>query len=216
MKMRFLHKRGMSLIEVVFSMWLMGIVVVSVMSMSAGQIAKGSQARLQALSLARSEYERCRLLAELSSTVPKTYAVIILHQDSVKKMYNRDESKATDFYSRKIVVEDSSEAGYIDSFKTIYVTGEKNAGSKLLDFLMKHAEWPADMDEKDKLGSGLKPFVVHVWIEEGSKSSSTSTAATLRNVIINVYWTESNAKGFLSVKNTEFVSRVVTSGIDSY
>lgn len=52
---------GMTLIETVLSMWIFGIVILSVMTVFSGHAAKNTQEKLLALSIARSELERSRL-----------------------------------------------------------------------------------------------------------------------------------------------------------
>lgn len=81
---------GMTLIETVLSMWIFGIVVLSVMSMSVGRINRNSQAKLTALSIARSEFERYRCSLELNEGTTNSYGLVIARRSSRVVKYKRN------------------------------------------------------------------------------------------------------------------------------
>lgn len=86
---------GMTLIETVLSMWIFGIVVLSVMSMSVGRINKNSQSKMIALSIARSEFERYRLSLELDAETISSYGVVIARRSSRVVKYKGNNAGST-------------------------------------------------------------------------------------------------------------------------
>ncbi len=60
-------QQGLSLIEVIFSMWIIAVVIFSTVVCTSGMNAKFNQRKLQALNIAKSELERIKYLASLGS-----------------------------------------------------------------------------------------------------------------------------------------------------
>ncbi len=61
------NEKGLSLIEVIFSMWIIAIVIFSTAVCTSGMNAEFNQRRLQALNIAKSELEHIKYLASLGS-----------------------------------------------------------------------------------------------------------------------------------------------------
>ena len=115
---------GMSLIEVVVSMWIFGIAVMSIISLLFSHAPRNNQSKIQAISIARSEFERLRLAGELNNTVPTSYIAVILHQESVKKNFGyEDKSKESEkasrfFQTRKVFSSEKyGQEGIYESFE---------------------------------------------------------------------------------------------------
>lgn len=110
---------GLSLIETIVSMWILGIVIVSMLSFMGASMSKKNQLKMQAMSLAKSELQEAELDAmnrkiDVSTGTPYTRYTIILLKSSYQT--KADENNGSD------LKDDPAELG--DGFYTKYVSDD--------------------------------------------------------------------------------------------
>lgn len=93
---------GVSLIETVIALWLLGITVLSVMTVGVGNFAKKNQYRLEAVALLKSEYQSCIDIIQNKCRKPVPRISIIPINAFIKESGGKFE--ATQF--KKIIFED--------------------------------------------------------------------------------------------------------------
>lgn len=218
---------GMTLIEVVLSMWIFGIVVISVMSLSIGGINKHNQARLYAVSVLRSEFERCRMNAELASGLAessggaKGYAAVIVSKDSSKAYYEKkDKSSLSESFCR---FEYLSERDY--SGTAVGAEMDRIEGMSAYDFQKYMFETaiscsennecdsplPMDMRSAESLMKGehgLKCCIVAMKIT--GNSNHASYESSVKDALITVYMIDYDSKGNIKKSSVSMKGTVVS------
>ena len=87
---------GLSLIETIVSMWILGIVIVSMLSFMGASVSKQNQLKIQAMSLAKSELQEAELDARNRKiTVPTRYTILLLKSSYQTKSDENNESDIT-------------------------------------------------------------------------------------------------------------------------
>ena len=107
---------GMSLIETIVSMWLLGIVIISMLSFIGVALSKQNQFRIQAMSLAKSELQEADL-SIIDRNIKDHYTIILLKSTYLttadENRRSVDDSNGT-FYKKYIISKDEK-----DNTKTI-------------------------------------------------------------------------------------------------
>lgn len=80
--MKIRQQNGTTLIETIISLWILGIVVLSVLSVTVSNFAKKNQNKTQALALAKSEYQNVLLSIKSDCLYPVPYVVLTVPKSS--------------------------------------------------------------------------------------------------------------------------------------
>lgn len=111
---------GMSLIETVISMWLMGIILLSVISVGGANFAKKNQNKLEAINLIRSEYQSLITSINYDCETPCSYIALVPIKGSVLATSERKEALTADRHFTKIIYPQKGRP-YVDKSESVQI-----------------------------------------------------------------------------------------------
>lgn len=111
---------GMSLIETVISMWLMGIILLSVISVGGANFAKKNQNKLEAINLIRSEYQSLLTSIHHDGETPCSYIALVPIKNSVLATSERKEALTADRHFTKIIYPKNGKP-YVDKSESVQI-----------------------------------------------------------------------------------------------
>ena len=201
---------GMTLIETVLSMWIFGIVVLSAMTVFSGHAARNTQEKLLALSIARSELERCRLSAEINGKL-ESYAVAVAQCGSRAvgkgRNYSSAKSEEASLQLREEINRSLEDVDGMDAYKfqeTVFSCFSKNKGSSGGKNAVFDSSKSALRDYH-----GYSPFIVIIDVSKKDDVSDVSVDTYYaKDLVVSVFWLEKGAKGKLAKKSLSFAGSI--------
>ena len=130
---RYLNKnKGMTLIETIVSMWILGIVIVSMLSFVGATMSKRNQNRIQAIAVAKSELQDSEMSIRVEgNSDPIDHATILLFKSSYLADLENNEIKIEEenAFFTKYVIEATNKEVFVEDSKGVSSNNISNNAS---------------------------------------------------------------------------------------